>query len=129
MRPLAAILFAGLVSLQPLAASADHDVPVLPDVLPKIRTIVAPLSSQPAIIEDGTTLRVELDPEMVGDSVPEQVAASLHASFGAVRGPITLEPTSVEPGVASALWPGRTVHAINFAVPNLGGSSSRISTM
>ncbi|HEX9712554.1 MAG TPA: metallophosphoesterase [Actinomycetota bacterium] len=101
---------------------AEHDVPVLPDVFPKIRAILSPLHSQPAIVTDGSTLRVELDPELAGSSTDVEVTAELLASFGQARAPISLTPTGSETGAPSRLWPGRTVHALSFSVPAFGGA-------
>ncbi|HWL64378.1 MAG TPA: metallophosphoesterase, partial [Actinomycetota bacterium] len=119
---LASLLVAlpALVSLPP--AAADHDVPVLPDVFPKIRTIVAPLASQPAIVEDGTSLRVELDPEIAGEGTPEGLSASLRPSFGSARPSTSLRDVDLQLGVESTLWPDRTVHAVTFSVPTLEAS-------
>jgi 3',5'-cyclic AMP phosphodiesterase CpdA len=108
--------------LTALPASANHDVPILPDVFPKIRAILSPLASQPAIVEDKATLRVELDPDIVGESVPAEVKASLRPSFGSAREPTPLHHSAAQHDVHSALWPGRTVHAVTFSIPNLSES-------
>ncbi|MGH2734698.1 MAG: metallophosphoesterase family protein, partial [Actinomycetota bacterium] len=113
---------AALVAFAALPASANHDRPILPDVFPKIRAILSPLASQPTIVEGGATLRVELDPEIVGEPVLEDVNASLRASFGSARKPFPLRRLGVERGAVSALWPGRTVHVVTFSVPPLGGA-------
>lgn len=113
------VLLAGLVALAvPALAPAGHDVPVAPDVLPKIRAIVSPLHSQPAIVTDGSTLRVELDPALVGS---EPASAALTTSFGRARATVPLTRTGGEASAPSALWPGRTVRVETFAVPALGG--------
>lgn len=119
---LVALGLIGLATLAPPAA-AEHDVPILPDVFPKIRAILSPLASQPAIVADGTALRVELDPEIVGGSLPDDVGATLRPSFGAARGSVALERLGpIEPSVDSELWPDRTVHAVTFSVPALEGA-------
>jgi hypothetical protein len=112
----------GLLFLSAVPASANHDTPILPDVFPKIRAIVSPLASQPAIIEDGTTLRVELDPDIVGENVPGDVDASLSPSFGAAVQDFPIDRVGAEAAVPSELWPDRTVHAVTFTVPAFEGS-------
>jgi len=111
---LGAMLLAAFVTP---AASANHDAPVLPDVFPKIRAIASPLASQPSIIEDGSSLRVELDPQIVDAASLDSAEASLQPSFGSARPTIDLRSTAVESDGASDLWPGRTVHVVTFAVP------------
>ncbi len=111
---------AGLAA--PGGAIAGHDVPIAPEVFPKIREILSPLHSQPAIITDGSILRVELDPALVGTPTDAEVTAELVTSFGNARAPISLSQTGSSVEVASHLWPGRTVHAYRFALPALGGA-------
>ncbi|MGH2805824.1 MAG: metallophosphoesterase family protein [Actinomycetota bacterium] len=108
-----------LVTVVP--ASANHDVTILPDIFPKIRAIVSPLASQPAIVEDGSSLRVELDPTRVGEAALEEIEAWLVPSFGAAREETTLDRVGVELAVPSSLWPDRDVHAITLSVPAFGG--------
>jgi hypothetical protein len=120
-----ALVVAGAVvmaALAPRVASANHDVPVLPDVFPKIRAILSPLASQPSIVEDGASLRVELDPELVDASALDAAGASLQPSFGSARPAVELPLSGAEPDVPSELWPGRTVHALTFSIPQFGES-------
>jgi len=103
-------------------AVADHDVPVLPDIFPKIQTILSPLHSQPAIITDGSSLTIELDPARAGTPDVADVSAELLASFGEARASIPLTASSSAYDVPSRLWPDRTVHAFTLAVPSFAGT-------
>ena len=109
-----AVLLAATV---PVRAVASHDHPVLPDVFPKIDLIVSPLSSQPAIVEPGDTLRVELDHNRTFGII----GAILTPSFSQVRGGVGLQPFASAPSTPSRLWPDRLVDAVDFAIPPLGG--------
>ena len=120
-RPIRAMIGTAVCAglLMTAGARADHDLPALPDVFPKVRGILSPLHSQPAIIIDGSTLRIELDPAVVG--TPDAVGAELIATFGVARAPIPLTPVDVGTDASSRLWPGRSVQAYTFSVPTFGG--------
>lgn len=98
-------------------ARAGHDVPVAPDLFPKISAILSPLGGVPAIVEDASTMRVEVDPARVSGAIQ----ASLTPSFGTARPTIALAPLSSEAATPSRLWTGRTVKTFTFAIPPLGG--------
>lgn len=94
---------------------------------PKIDTILRPLATVPAILEDGRALRVEVDPGQLGPTAtPADVQGWLIPSFGAARERIELTLTEVEPRVDSHLWPGRTVTALTFEVPDLGSTEDLV---
>jgi hypothetical protein len=112
------LIATALAMIMPVGAWADHDVVIIPEVFPKIDTILAPLSSQPAILEPSDVLRVELDPDDV--AADATITAELTSSFG-IGGGAALLQDGLEPSVPSLLWPDRTVHAVRFTIPASGG--------
>lgn len=81
------------------------------DVDPKVDVVIAPLASQPTILEAGTPLRVEVAPGTVD---LDGVDAWLTPSFGAAERRVLLELARVEAGVDSHLWPDRPATALVF---------------
>lgn len=94
----------------------------------KVHQIVYPLATVPAIVEDGSTLTVELDPDRVGGFV-SSASASLVPSFGAADRPVELGSTSgIEPG-PSDVWPDRTVLKATFDVPPLDPAAGYVEDL
>lgn len=97
------------------------------EIDPKIETIVRPLATAPAILEEDQALRVEIDPGELGPAAtPTEVDAWLTPSFGAAQAQIELALTDAETGVESQLWPDRTITALTFELPHPGSTEALV---
>jgi hypothetical protein len=107
----------GLAIAAASVAVADHELPLGPDLTPKIDEIISPLSGAPAIVQAGDEVRIELAPERL--SFAGEPTATLRPSFGEVRPIFTLDLIEAMGEGSSQLWPGRQALAFRFAVPPL----------
>jgi hypothetical protein len=100
----------------PCSVAGRIELPRPVDLDPKIETLLAPLSSMPAIQRGGEALKVEIEPGAAAE--PATVEAALMPSFGRVRLRISLgKPVGVDLDVGSRLWPDRRVDRLSYALP------------